>query len=39
MKIEDMITKDESNWYFKQFFSLLLLKLYRNDKREFEFEY
>ena len=37
MRIKDMITKDEPNWYFNEFFPLLLLKTYRDNKWEFEF--
>ena len=37
MKIKDMITLDESNWYFNKFSSLLLLKTYEDNKWEFEF--
>ena len=37
MRIEDMITQDKSNWYFNNFSPLLLLKMYRDNKWEFEF--
>ena len=37
MRIKDMITQDESNWYFNKFSPLLLLKTYRDNKWEFEF--
>ena len=39
MGIEDMITQDESNWYFNEFSPLLLLKTYKDNKSEFEFWY
>ena len=31
-RIEDMIRKDESNWYFSKFSPPLLLKTYRDKK-------
>ena len=34
MRIEYMIREDESNWYFKKFSPLLLLKTYRDNKWE-----
>ena len=34
MRIEYMIRKDESNWYFNKFSPLLLLKTYRDNKWE-----
>ena len=34
-----MITLDESNWYFNKFSPLLLLKVYSDNKWEFEFWY
>ena len=37
MRIEDMITQDESNWCFNKFSPLLLLKTHRDNKWEFEF--
>ena len=37
MRIKDMITQDESNWYFNKLSPLLLLKTYRDNKWEFEF--
>ena len=39
MRVKDMITLDESNWYFNKFSPLLLLKTYRDNKWEFEFWY
>ena len=39
MGIEDMITQDESNWYFNEFSPLLLLKTYKDNEWEFEFWY
>ena len=37
MRIEDTITLVESNGFFNKFSLLLLLKTYRDNKREFEF--
>ena len=37
MRIKDMITQDENNWYFNKFSPLILLKMYRDNRREFEF--
>ena len=37
MRIKDMITEDESNWYFNKFSQLPLLKMYRDNKWEYEF--
>ena len=37
MRIKDMITQDESNWYFNKLSPLLLLKTYRDNKWESEF--
>ena len=37
MRIMDMITQDESNWYFNKFSPLHLLKTCRDNKKEFEF--
>ena len=39
LRIEDMITQGESNWYFIKFSLLVLLKTYRDNKWEFEFWY
>ena len=39
MRIEDMITQEELHCYFKKFFPLLLLKMYRERKWEFAFWY
>ena len=37
MRIKDMITQDESKWYFIKFSPLCLLKMYTDNKWEFEF--
>ena len=37
MRIKVMIILDECNWYFNKFSPLLLLKMYRDNKWEFEF--
>ena len=37
MRIEYMIREDESNGSFNKFSLLLLLKMFRDDKREFAF--
>ena len=36
MRIKDMITQDEFNWYFNKF-PPIELKTYRDNKWEFEF--
>ena len=37
MRIKDMITQDDCNWYFNKFSPLLLLETYMDSKWEFEF--